>query len=54
MKQDDNYQLPSNLDKDEILEHTDNDELLNIGYVFIKYIYQQLKQLKKCLVKNTK
>lgn len=43
MKQDDNYQLPSNLDKDEILETTDNDELLNIGYVFIKYIYQQLE-----------
>ena len=43
MKLDDCYQLPSNLNKDELLNDTDEDELLNIGYIFIKYLYQELE-----------
>lgn len=40
MKLEETYNIPSNLDKEELLEN--NNELLNIGYIFIKLIYEEL------------
>ena len=40
MRNDENYLVPSNLDKDELL--TNDTKLYNIGYLFIKLIYQEL------------
>jgi len=40
MKNDDSFQIPTTIVKEELLEK--DDELLNIGYIFIKLIYQEL------------
>ena len=40
MRNDENYFVPSNLDRDELL--TNDTKLYNIGYLFIKLIYQEL------------
>ena len=40
MKQEETFSFPTSIDKEELLEN--DNELLNIGYVFIKILYQQL------------
>ena len=51
MRNEENYLVPSNLDKDELL--TNDTRLLNIGYLFIKLIYQELGLDKFLKDKNT-
>lgn len=41
MKSEEAFNIPSNLDKEEIIEN--DNELLNIGYIFLKKIYNELE-----------
>ena len=41
MKQEETFSFPTSIDKEELLEN--DNELLNIGYLFIKLLYQQLE-----------